>query len=256
MSAIAFNDNSFTVQMIPGAAAGAPATMLVEPPAAESTFDDDLVTVSPGEKSEFSVVRQPGMNSLLLRGSIAVGHSPMRIDLAMSRPAETAAAELKALLEDRGVRVMGGVGVQHGIPPQTTANGDPVLPAAGSSPSSSIHPTILAEHFSQPLSEIIRITNKTSQNLHAELLLRTVGREKLGLGSTAAGLKIERGFLKAAGIQDGDVILSDGSGLARDDLVTPRAMVALLRYASHQSWGRNFFQRCQLPAWMALWKIA
>jgi D-alanyl-D-alanine carboxypeptidase/D-alanyl-D-alanine-endopeptidase (penicillin-binding protein 4) len=241
VSAIAFNDNSFTVQMTPGAIAGAAATVQIEPPAAASTFGHDLVTVSPREKSEFSVVRQSGIDFLLLRGAIAVGHAPMRIDLAMSRPAETAAAELKALLEARGVRVMGGVGVQHAPAPQTAANGDPILPAAGLNLPSAVPPSILAEHISQPLAEIIRITNKTSQNLHAELLLRTVGREKLGLGSAAAGLKVERDFLKAVGIADGDVILSDGSGLARDDLVTPRAMVALLRYASHQSWGATFF---------------
>ena len=57
------------------------------------------------------------------------------------------------------------------------------------------------------------MTNKVSQNLHAEILLRAVGREKFGVGSTAAGLKAERDFLKAAGVADGDVVLSDGSGL-------------------------------------------
>ena len=46
--------------------------------------------------------------------------------------------------------------------------------------------------------------------------------------------------MKSAGVADGDVILSDGSGLARDDLVTPRAIVTLLRYAAHQPWGEDF----------------
>ena len=68
-----------------------------------------------------------------------------------------------------------------------------------------------------------------------------MGREKLGVGSTSAGLKVERDFLRTAGVADGDVILSDGSGLSRDDLVTPRAVVALLRYAQTRSWGRDFF---------------
>ncbi|MDE3171411.1 MAG: D-alanyl-D-alanine carboxypeptidase, partial [Acidobacteriota bacterium] len=44
----------------------------------------------------------------------------------------------------------------------------------------------------------------------------------------------------SAGIPDGDVILTDGSGLSRDDLVTPRAMVDLLRYASRAPWGHDF----------------
>ena len=88
--------------------------------------------------------------------------------------------------------------------------------------------------------ECVRLTNKISQNLHAELLLRTVAREKAGYGSAEAGLKIEQDFLKTAGVIDGDVVLSDGSGLARDDLVTPRAVVALLQYAGRQPWGVEY----------------
>jgi D-alanyl-D-alanine carboxypeptidase/D-alanyl-D-alanine-endopeptidase (penicillin-binding protein 4) len=82
--------------------------------------------------------------------------------------------------------------------------------------------------------------NKVSQNLHAELLLRTVAREKTGIGSTEAGLAIEQSFFKEAGVADGDVVLSDGSGLARDDLVTPRSMVTLLEYVARQPWGESF----------------
>lgn len=101
---------------------------------------------------------------------------------------------------------------------------------------------VLAEHMSPPLSESVELTNKISQNLHAEIYLRTVGREKLGLASTAAGLKVERGFLLSAGVPDGDVVLSDGSGLARDDLVTPRAMVDLLRFAARAPWAKDYLR--------------
>jgi D-alanyl-D-alanine carboxypeptidase/D-alanyl-D-alanine-endopeptidase (penicillin-binding protein 4) len=240
VSAIAFNDNTFSVEMRPGANLGVAPAVTVEPAAAADTFGVELEMVSSGDKSDFAVVRQPGTNFLLLRGTISPGHAPMRVDLAMPDPVKTAAGELKGLLEARGVRVTGGIRVEHGAPPRTTANGDPIwtpidrAAAAGNS-------TVFADHLSQPLIEVVRITNKVSQNLHAELLLRTVGHEKLGTGSTAAGLKAENDFLKAAGIADGDVLLADGSGLSRDDLVTPRAVVALLKYAVKQPWGAAFF---------------
>jgi D-alanyl-D-alanine carboxypeptidase/D-alanyl-D-alanine-endopeptidase (penicillin-binding protein 4) len=240
VGAIAFNDNSVSFKMRPGATLGQPPEVSVEPAAAAGTVGLELTTVASGEQSELAVVRQPGASFLLLRGSLSLGQAPMRIDLAMLDPSATAAGELKQLLEARGVAVKGRIRVRHGTPPRTSPSGEPILgggiePVLGSGNS-----RVLVEHVSQPLIEIVRITNKVSQNLHAELLLRTVGREKLGVGSTAAGLKVERDFLRAAGIADGDVLLSDGSGLARDDLVTPRAAVELLRYALRQPWGEAF----------------
>jgi D-alanyl-D-alanine carboxypeptidase/D-alanyl-D-alanine-endopeptidase (penicillin-binding protein 4) len=240
VGAIALNDNTLSVEMRPGATAGEPAVISVQPERAADALSFELATVSSNDKSYFAVVRQPGAHFILLRGAISLGHAPMRVELAMPDPSQTAADELKQLLEARGVVVKGGVRVRHGPPPRTSASGEPILDPTAGPASSGANPLVLAEHVSQPLLEIIRITNKVSQNLHAELLLRTVGREKFGIGSTAAGLKAERDFLKSAGIADRDVVLSDGSGLARDDLVTPQAVVALLSYALQQPWGEAF----------------
>jgi len=79
-----------------------------------------------------------------------------------------------------------------------------------------------------------------SQNLHAELLLRAVAREKKGFGVTDAGLWAEKDWLASVGVADGDVLLEDGSGLSGSDLVTPRAMVQVLRYDAQQPWGEAY----------------
>jgi serine-type D-Ala-D-Ala carboxypeptidase/endopeptidase (penicillin-binding protein 4) len=241
VSAIAFNDNSVSLAVLPGAQSGDPATLVIQPAAAIESFAHEITTAPPGGNPYFAVVRQPGPNFLSLRGTIPLGHASADLELAMIAPAETTALALKQLLEQRGVHITGGVRVAHAPPPETSDSSgfSPPLPppqpsAAGPSP------LVLAEHLSPPLIECVRLTNKISQNLHAELLLRTVAREKAGFGSTEAGLKIEQDLLKAAGAVDGDVMLSDGSGLARDDLVTPRAVVALLEYAAHQPWGAEY----------------
>jgi serine-type D-Ala-D-Ala carboxypeptidase/endopeptidase (penicillin-binding protein 4) len=237
VSAITFNDNVVSISIQPDARPGDPAVVTTQPDAALETLAHSVTTSAPGGMPEIAVVRQPGANFLLLRGTIPSEHDAVRLDLAMIAPAETAGQTIKNLLKAHGVRVTGGIRVQHSPPPETTAAGEPVLPSAMPQEQ---HRLVLAEHLSPPLGESVELTNKISQNLHAEIFLRTVGQEKLGLASTAAGLKVEREFLHSAGVSDGDVVLTDGSGLSRDDLVTPRAMVDLLRYASRQPWASDF----------------
>lgn len=240
VSAIAFNENTFSLEVQPAARAGEQAIVSIQPAAAAGTFGQEILTVSPGSQPDLSVVRQPGPNFILVRGTVPLGHAPVRLDLAMTEPAEIAAQTLKQDLEARGVRVTGVAGVRHAPPPLRSANGHPLAPIAIATNSEDPNSLVLAEHISPPFIESIRLTNKISQNLHAELFLRTVAKEKTGVGSIDEGLQLERDFLKSAGISDGDILLSDGSGLARDDLVKPRAMVQLLRYAAQQPWGPDF----------------
>ena len=88
----------------------------------------------------------------------------------------------------------------------------------------------LARRVSAPLIEDLRITAKVSQNLHAELALRAVGRARRNVGSFEAGMAEMKTFLAEAGIDPAGYNLMDGSGLSRLDLVTPSTVLKLLRY--------------------------
>ena len=68
------------------------------------------------------------------------------------------------------------------------------------------------------------------------LLLRTAARQQVRWATPEDLLKFPAAFYAKAGIAEGDVIQTDGSGLSRHDLVTPRAFVALLNYAQKQPW--------------------
>ena len=61
-----------------------------------------------------------------------------------------------------------------------------------------------------------------------------------GHGTVEGGLEVLRGFLNQAGVPADHYAFYDGSGLSRQNLVTPHAVVQLLRYADSEPWGTSF----------------
>ncbi len=227
VSALAVDDNTFFLELRPGAREGAPARFGVEPDKGFYRIQNEVRTGAAGSEQKLEVSREPGSRQFVLRGSIPLRAEPHKLTLAVEEPAEYAAQLLKRLLEARGVRIHGQARARHAPEEKPGA------------------PAVLAEHLSPPLVDDIRLVHKISQNLHAELLLRTAAREKIGATSTEAALQFAQEFFNSIGIAPGDVALHDGSGLSRRDLVTPQAVLALLQYAARQPWGGLF--RSTLP---------
>jgi len=100
--------------------------------------------------------------------------------------------------------------------------------------------SLLAEHQSPPLIRALEIINKQSQNLHAEMLLRTLGAEFKGEGSNEAGLRVIKEFLVEAGIDSEKIRLNDGCGLSRENLITPRFQTSLLEFLSQRPYFELF----------------
>jgi len=257
VSALAINDNAVFLFIAPAASAGQPASITVSPASGYYEIENRLVTTSAkGGPRHLAIDREPGSRHITLWGNIPAGSPTISKALAIEEPADFCANLLAELLRQRGVVLDGhprahhlemadlesplsGVAANEGDRAGGDADSEEQAAPENARPPSPAAPPahVLAEHVSAPLGEDIRVTNKVSQNLHAEMLLRLLGREMGSSGSASAGLAVEHAFLSQAGVQPDEYELYDGSGLSRDDLVTPRATVKLLRYAATQSWG-------------------
>jgi serine-type D-Ala-D-Ala carboxypeptidase/endopeptidase (penicillin-binding protein 4) len=181
---------------------------------------------------------------MTLWGNMPLDDAGANEALAIEDPAEFAASLFRELLEARGVAVYGKERTRHTeLASLSTLTVVAVAPArGGEGPARSLpnQPLVLASYQSKSLMEDVRVINKVSQNLHAEILLRLMGREKGTAGTVEGGLEVLRGFLNKAEVPSDQYAFYDGSGLSRQNLVTPHAVVQLLRYAATQPWGKNF----------------
>src|ERR1700688_3994110 len=153
VSAIAVNDNTFTLDLRPGAHAGDSARYDAGLAADFYTVENSVLTGSRGSEEKLAVARDPGSRGIHVSGTMPLDAPLRRLTIAIEEPAEYAARLLARLLEARGVKIDGHSGARHAAEPAV----DAAAPRTG-----------LAEHTSVPLSDEIRLTNKNSENLHAE----------------------------------------------------------------------------------------
>ena len=250
VSALSFNDNTIELRM--RADATAPDGLATEwsPVDDYYTLDSTTTVAAAGAAAHPGLQRMPG--SLLVRTWGTVPAQGYRAELAVEDPADFAAAALKQALMTRGIQVTGSATAAHRLPNGT---GDfaaeraqpleltPRVIATIAAPLQDRR--VLATHLSVPMIEDITVINKVSQNLHAELLLRTLGRVLGNDGSLEQGTRVVRQFLVQAGVKDDEFFFYDGSGTSEDDRITPRAFTQLLSYASRQAWGAEW--RATLP---------
>lgn len=234
----------------PPAAATRPTMVTWNPDVPYYTLENDLTLAPPGVPAHSGIDRALGSLTIRLFG--AVSPTGMHDALAIEDPAQFAAIALRQMLLARGVTVNGTARAWHRLPVDTEDYRDeldqtvvlrPLTLTTIQPPDTGLR--VLATHVSPTLGEDLTVTNKVSQNLHAELYLRLLGRLEGQDGSIVQGARVVRQFLTDAGIDPGDFLFYDGSGMSSADLITPRAATALLIYAAHQPWGALY--RSTLP---------
>jgi D-alanyl-D-alanine carboxypeptidase/D-alanyl-D-alanine-endopeptidase (penicillin-binding protein 4) len=242
VSALTFNENA--VELAVTADPDKPDATVAEwtPNVDYYMFDSSMTLAAKGETAHPGLDRRPG--NRLVRAWGTVPAEGFHANLAVDDPAEFTATAFKEALRSRGVTVDGTPVSRHKYSSGTGEFADEraqPLKLTRSSLSTVAAPLedrkVLASHVSVPVVEDVTVINKVSQNLHAELLLRLLGKIHGNDGSFEQGTRVVRQFLIGAGVDDGDFFFYDGSGESPDDRIAPRAFTQLLAYASRQPWG-------------------
>ena len=233
VSALSVNDNSVDLFVKPGAAVGTPCTVTTGPITPLVSITNRTTTAPRGTKRELAVYRGLGENLIEVSGSLPLDDAGYTGSVAVSRPALLFIYMLRSSLAQRGVTITGrsrtlDVRARAGIPLETSTLLE------------------LASLQSPPLSIIAAQTMKPSQNLYTELLLRTLGKVAGNSGahrtSEEAGIEVVKTFLREAGVDPSGIIITDGSGLSRNDMVTAGATLQLLTYMSRHRYAKAFLE--------------
>ena len=196
-------------------------------------MDNRVVTVGGEIGSPVRASFLPESRRWVIEGEIAVGDS-LTLTLAARDPVRLAVSALSRALAERDVRISETEIIwDRNVPIRTEC-------AAGRLPACPVTRR-LAGISSPPLIEVVSQILGPSQNWMTEQLVRTLGAELGELGSWPEGFSVIQRFLEEEGqVRSEDVHWEDGSGLSNHNLITPRALVSILRYARGQSWGGAF----------------
>ncbi|MCR4440133.1 MAG: D-alanyl-D-alanine carboxypeptidase/D-alanyl-D-alanine-endopeptidase [bacterium] len=226
ISALSFNDNCMDIIFTPGDSVGKPVQFRLEPATDYVQVNCLVTTAAKGRAEGVTFDRAPGTNRVTVRGSIAIDAGEIREWFSVENPTLFAAHVFRQTLIDQGIAVEGRAIDIDSLPGFTP---DPACFR------------VLATYTSPPLSELVTTINKVSQNLYAELLLRTLGAECKGTGDAAHGAEVVKEVVTGFGVDPEVINMVDGSGLSRLDMVTPMAVVALLRGMRRHATGTFFY---------------
>jgi serine-type D-Ala-D-Ala carboxypeptidase/endopeptidase (penicillin-binding protein 4) len=211
VGALQYNENQVEVLVGPGLEPGARAIISVSPPGSGMILDHAVTTVAAGQPSEFSFERIPGSNMLRVKGQMAVGAAAIAADAAVPNPTILYLNALREALARNGIFV----------------GGNPLdIDDARLKPDYS-KATLLLEDRSSPLTSIVDACLKWSLNEYSETLLRSLVPPG-GEATTEAGLAVVRDTMSKWGIAPELYVARDGSGLSRNDYLSPDVLVRML----------------------------
>jgi D-alanyl-D-alanine carboxypeptidase/D-alanyl-D-alanine-endopeptidase (penicillin-binding protein 4) len=214
MDALTLNHSCVDVWVKPAEKSGKAPIVYIHPKTDYVTLHNQAVTAA--EVNTLTVERRwlQKENTIDVQGEIPLGSEPLYIKVPLEEP------HLFAVHVFRDILVRAGFSVKGTIEARAT-------PAAA---------TLLASHKSRPLALIVATMMKKSDNLAADCLFKKLGEARFEApGTWQKGAKAMREFLSTeVGLDVQKIVVLDGSGLSRYNLLSPHHFVEFLSWMHTQ----------------------
>lgn len=222
ISALSFNENCIDIQLIAGREIGDSVQISKNPKTDYATIKHTISTIHGDSTSAVKYTRSRARNFIKIEGVMAVGDT-LKKSITIENPTLWFVTILKDVLNTHGIEVDGEL-------------------LTGHMPFDEFEGLVEKRfiHYSPPLTELVRVINKESQNFYAEQIFKTIGAEINLEGNAEESAKVVQDWLLEIGIDTSLAVTVDGSGLSRMNLVSPIATAAILRYM-YKSPNHSFF---------------
>lgn len=205
LGGLQFADNLFRLTMVPNSKEGEPALIKsIVPHIPNVVFENYVTTVKADSMGGVDIINSPYSPRIIMLGTMAINRSESRQSISMPDPAYVCAWYFNQYLSWNGVATSGNIQVYHIKAPVDTKD-----------------LYTISTYYSPPMSDIVKETNKVSNNSYAESLLKIVAYEQKGVGSRWVGTRVFTELLEKEGLNTRGITLSDGSGLSRKDMLNP-----------------------------------
>ncbi len=211
LGALSFNFNTVQVYVSPGPKVGSRPEIIIEPDTEYTTLSNQARTLKSGTRNRLIVNRldRNGFDEITVTGGIELGQARAQYFLNITDPTQYTLSALKQYLGHAGIQFQGEM--KKGLVPETAVE--------------------LLTHESEPLMLALQGLNKFSNNFVAEQILKTIGAEKYGPpGTTLKGLQVIDDYLVGLGYSSEQYNVLDGSGLSRQNRLSPQLIIDILRH--------------------------
>ncbi|MCK1994062.1 D-alanyl-D-alanine carboxypeptidase/D-alanyl-D-alanine-endopeptidase [Peribacillus muralis] len=209
-----YDTGTIVVKITPGNKAGSKAEVKKIPETGHVKIINKTKTVEAGGHRKVDIERSYGTEIITVTGTIPENDEQVKEWISVKDPAGYALSLFEKSMRKQGIKIVG-----------ERKKGETPVDA-----------NLIATHRSMPLSQLLIPFMKLSNNSHAEILIKEMGKEAGGEGSWKVGLKVAGNEMKNMGLDMKTIEMRDGSGISQVNMIPANEITKLLYAIQEKTW--------------------